>query len=379
MTTATQNPRGFAKLPAALPFFGAFLLIPLFIWCVRQGGAAPLLVPLMAWYSTPLLDAAFGKNTQSADPETPVSAMTAHRLVTLIWWPAQVALLIWALIYTTNTPGISAGAALATFFALGAMSGTIGIVFSHELLHQPSKIERWVADLQLASVLYSHFRSEHLLVHHQHVGTPRDTVTAPYGEGFWRFFMRVVPQGLKSAWRAETSRLHKSDRQSLDGKNPFWRYWGLQMIYVLAAITLGGWFGLGLFVFQAFVAIWQLEVINYIEHYGLTRKKLGAGRYERQASHHSWDNANRATNWFLINLQRHSDHHMHPNRRYPVLQHAGAQSAPQLPCGYAVMGFLALVPPLWRKRMNPRVKRWRAMYYPEITDWTPYNRRQFRA
>ncbi|MAX74591.1 MAG: alkane 1-monooxygenase, partial [Nioella sp.] len=112
----------------------------------------------------------------------------------------------------------------------------------------------------------------------------------------------------------------------------------------------------------------------YVEHYGLTRKHLENGRYEHVQPHHSWNASHRVTNWLLINLQRHSDHHYKPSRRFPLLQTYTDAEAPQLPFGYPVMTLMALVPPLWRRRMNPRVRAWRARYYPEITDWSAYNK-----
>ena len=153
---------------------------------------------------------------------------------------------------------------------------------------------------------------------------------------------------------------------------PFARYALLQGGMLLLAALLGGWVGLGLFVFQAFVAIWQLELVNYIEHYGLTRKHLGADKYEHVKPRHSWNASQQASNWLLINLQRHSDHHYTPDRRFPLLQSYTELDAPQLPYGYPVMTMAAMVPPLFRRIMNPRVRKWRAMYYPEITDWRPY-------
>ncbi len=138
------------------------------------------------------------------------------------------------------------------------------------------------------------------------------------------------------------------------------------------AFGLGGWVGLGLFAVQALSAIWQLELTNYIEHYGLTRKHLGEGRYEHVLPRHSWNADHRASNWLLINLQRHSDHHYRPDRRFPLLQTYSAEEAPQLPYGYPIMTMAALVPPLWRRMMNPRVRRWRAAHYPEIADWSAY-------
>jgi len=228
----------------------------------------------------------------------------------------------------------------------------------------------------LAMVLYSHFRSEHLQVHHRHVGTPRDPVTARYNEGFHRFFPRVLRGSFLSAFRAERDMLARKGRPWHDLKNPFFRYWALQAIMALLAVLLGGAVGLALFVWQAFVAVWQLELVNYIEHYGLTRKHLGGGKYEHVQPRHSWNAAHKASNWLLINLQRHSDHHYKPDRRFPLLQNYTEADAPQLPYGYPLMTMAAMVPPIWRRVMNPRVRRWRQMYYPEITDWQPYNRAQ---
>ena len=132
--------------------------------------------------------------------------------------------------------------------------------------------------------------------------------------------------------------------------------------------------GLLLWLYQALVAIWYLELINYVEHYGLTRKHLGEGRYEHVLPRHSWNSAHMASNWLLINLQRHSDHHYKPDRRYPLLQTYREEEAPALPSGYPVIAAAALIPPLWFRMMNPRVRKWRKMYYPEINDWGPYKR-----
>jgi len=158
--------------------------------------------------------------------------------------------------------------------------------------------------------------------------------------------------------------------------NPFWKFWALQAGCLVLAFVLGGWAGVALFLVQAGVAIWQLELVNYIEHYGLSREHLGEGKYEHVKPHHSWNASQRASNWLLINLQRHSDHHYKPDRRFPVLQTYDADTAPQLPFGYPVMTMAAMVPPLWRRMMNPKVRAWRKQYYPHITDWSAYNRQE---
>jgi alkane 1-monooxygenase len=154
--------------------------------------------------------------------------------------------------------------------------------------------------------------------------------------------------------------------------NPFWRYAALQGAMLLFALALGGWLGLVLFLVQAFTAIWQLELVNYVEHYGLTRRHLGEGKYEPVRPHHSWNSARKASNWLLINLQRHSDHHYKPDRPFPLLQTYGEDEAPQLPAGYPVMTAAAMVPPVWRRMMNPRVREWRRRHYPDIADWSAY-------
>ena len=92
------------------------------------------------------------------------------------------------------------------------ITGTVGINYSHELMHQKNALERWLGDILLAMVLYSHFRSEHLMVHHRYVGTPRDPVTARYNEGFHRFYPRVLIGSLKSSFRAEKEKLAKTGR-----------------------------------------------------------------------------------------------------------------------------------------------------------------------
>jgi alkane 1-monooxygenase len=199
-------------------------------------------------------------------------------------------------------------------------------------------------------------------------------VTARYNEGFHRMFFRVLGEGPGSAWRAEKQLLSRAGRTPLHASNPFWRYGALQLAALALAFAIGGWAGLALFVWQAFVAIWQLELVNYVEHYGLTRRHLGEGKYEPVQPRHSWNADHKVTNWMLINLQRHSDHHYKPDRRFPLLQTYSADEAPQLPVCYPGMTAMAMIPPLWRRRMNPRVRAWRRKYYPEISDWTDYNR-----
>ncbi len=355
----------------ALPFGLPLTLIPLMWVSGMVGGWTVLLVPLATWALYPMLDAAFGLNAANADPETPDGELLWHRVITWIWGPLQI-VTVFGVIAMLVRSDFALWEMLAVTFGLGIVAGAVGIVYAHELMHQGPTFERRLGDLLMTSVLYGHFRSEHLLVHHRYVCTPRDPVTARYNEGFYRFFARVLGQCFVSAWKAEAGKLAKAGLPFWVRANPFWRYAVLQGLFIAFAGLIGGWLGVVLFLLHAFVAIWQLELVNYIEHYGLARRHLGDGKYEHVQPRHSWNASHRVSNWFLINLQRHSDHHYKPDRRYPLLQNYAADEAPQLPFGYAVMGTLAMIPPLWRRRMNPRVRAWRSQFYPDIEDWTPY-------
>ncbi|MGJ8590556.1 MAG: alkane 1-monooxygenase [Yoonia sp.] len=368
------SPAQLAQIKRALPFALSFLLVPL-VWVTAFiGGWTVVLLPLVTWYLFSIIDSFLGLNLDNADPNATDDDLYWYRMITLLWMPAQFLTLFGLLWYVPQADHLGGWEKFLVFFGVGVMTGTIGINYAHELMHQKNKIERFWADALLAMVLYSHFRSEHLLVHHRYVATPRDPVTAHYNEGFHRFFPRVLRQSLRSSFRAEKALLARKDMPWTDRRNPFFRYWALQAAFLFLAFLLGGWVGLLLFLVQAGTAIWQLELVNYVEHYGLTRKHLGDGKYEHVHPRHSWNAAYRASNWLLINLQRHSDHHYKPDRRFPVLQNYGQEAAPQLPYGYPVMTVMAMMPRVWRRVMNPRVQKWREMYYPEITDWTAYNK-----
>jgi len=358
----------------ALPFWLSLLCVPAAWLGAVNGGWQVFLLPLVTWFLFDILDLLMGLNTANADPDTPESGLLWYRLITWAWFPIQFIMTFGLIWYVTRSDHLATWEQIALFSGIGITAGAVGIVYAHELMHQKNRWERLLGDLLLASVLYSHFRSEHLRVHHIHVGTPRDSVTARYNEGFHRFFWRVLRDSPPSAWRAEKALLARRGLTMSSRLNPFWAYGALQAAMLALALALGGWQGLGLFLVQAFVAVWQLELVNYLEHYGLTRRHLGDGRYEHVQPRHSWNAAHKASNWFLINLQRHSDHHFKPDRRFPLLQNWTDEHAPQLPYGYPLMAALALVPPLWRRVMNRRVRAWRRRWYPDIKDWSAYNK-----
>ena len=372
MTTTPIPDRAIPGPLGALPFWSSLTLVPVVWWAAVAGGWWVAAVPLWAWGAASLLDAVTGSEERNPDPDANAARLGAYRAVTLIWAPVQFATLFALISYAVRADHLGPLELIGLFFGMGVVSGTVGINYAHELMHRAPRLDRWLGDLLLAMVLYGHFRSEHLLVHHRYVATPRDPATARYNEGFHRFFPRVLIQSIRSARAAEAAMLARRGLKASDRRNPFWRYGALQGGMLVLAGLLGGLPGVGLFLVQAGVAIWQLELVNYIEHYGLTRRHLGEGRYEPVRPRHSWNSTRRASNWLLINLQRHSDHHYRPDRPFPLLQTYAADEAPELPAGYPVMTMAAMIPPLWRRMMNPRVRAWRHRHYPDIDDWAPY-------
>ncbi|MEM7488343.1 MAG: alkane 1-monooxygenase [Pseudomonadota bacterium] len=357
---------------SALPFWVSLTMVPIVWFGAVMGGAWVLTVPIYAWGLYSVVDRFAGLEEANADPNMERTGLGWYRAITLLWAPVQIATLFALIWYAIRADHLGGWELFGLFFGMGVLSGTVGINYSHELLHQKPKLDRWLGDILLASVLYSHFRSEHLLVHHRYVATPRDPVTARYNESFYRFYPRVLWQCLASAFAAEAAMLKRKGLPWWHRSNPFWRYAALQGAFLAAALAIGGWLGVALFLVQAGSAIWQLELVNYLEHYGLTRRHLGDGKYEPVRPHHSWNSAQKASNWLLINLQRHSDHHFKPDRPFPLLQTYEAEEAPQLPAGYPVMTVAAMMPPVWRRMMNPRVREWRRRFYPDIEDWSAY-------
>lgn len=358
---------------AALPFWMSLTFLPVVGVAAWYGGWVLAILPVYAFVAFSVLDAVSGLDPANADPDTEDSRLFWYRAVTLIWLPIQMVLIFGSLIWIRETDHLTGREPLYLMMGVGVITGAVGIVYAHELMHQKNRMERWLGEALMISVLYGHFVTEHLAVHHRHVATPRDPATARYNESFYRFFARVLVGSFRSAWRTDAERLARKDLPVWSAQNPFWRYLGGAVLMLVLAYGILGWAGVGLYCAQAFIAVLQLEQINYVEHYGLVRRHLGGGKFEPVAPRHSWNASHKITNYLLINLQRHSDHHYKPARRYPLLQTYSETDAPQLPFGYPLMVLLAYNPLLWRRVMNPRVRRWRSMYYPDIIDWSEYS------
>ena len=351
----------------ALFFVLPFLFIPLVIIAWLIGGVSIALIPLYGYFSVSLLDFVFGSAEQKE-----IRSNDDKRYSFILWiWPiVQFFLIFGSITAICNSNDWGLLEAIFLMISLGIITGAIGITFAHELMHKKSKLSKLLCDFLLGMVVYGHFRTEHLLVHHRFVGTKIDAVTARFNENFYSFFIRVLPGCYISAWKVERERLLKRKKKVFNLKNPFWIYFGLIVFFITISFIIGGLFGILLFLIQALIAIIHLEVVNYIEHYGLSRKLLNNGKYEMTKPHHSWNANHTVSNLLLINLQKHSDHHYNPGKSYQLLNSFDSNTAPQLQFGYPIMVLLSLFPNFWKKVMNPKVEEWRKKFYPEVSNWS---------
>jgi alkane 1-monooxygenase len=336
---------------AAFPFWFAYLLPPIVISSLVNRGWFTALPIVVIFGVLPIIDALAGEAPIRREmPE--VSSSAWFRAVTWTWVPVQIALIA-LLVGAVTTRAFTWAELIAATISVGATTGAIGMTFAHELIHRRHLHERFLGGVLLASVTYPHFAIEHVKGHHRNVGTPGDPATARLGEPLYGFLLRSVVEGVASAWQIERRRLLERRRRIWSVHNGMLRYAGIEAFIYAALATVFGPLAAGLFLGQSIVAIVILETINYVEHYGLVRKQIASGEYERVRPEHSWDSRYRAGNWLLINLPRHSDHHLVAAKRYQSLQLV--PDAPQLPGGYGAMFLLALAPPLWFRVMNPRV------------------------
>ena len=312
--------------------------------------------PLLILVIIPLIDLVAGLDP-SNPPDDVIEALEKdkyYRWVVISYLPLQYAgflLAVWTIAHGHLDLVDKIGLAVS----IGCIGG-IGINTAHELGHKRESVERWLSKIALAQSFYGHFYIEHNRGHHVRVATPEDPASARMGETFYTFWPRTVSGSFRSAWNLERKRYARRGRSPWHLGNDVLNAW------LMSAVLWGGviaWLGVGMIPFlliQGIVGFSLLEVINFMEHYGMLRQKVGVGerqRYERVDPSHSWNSNNIATNVLLYHLQRHSDHHANPTRRYQALRHF--EQSPQLPAGYATMIVLAYVTPLWRRVMDKRV------------------------
>ncbi|HEX7290172.1 MAG TPA: alkane 1-monooxygenase [Conexibacter sp.] len=331
-------------------------LLPFIAWGwaeVTGLGVAWWFGPILVFGVFSILDVLVGMDAENP-PDSIIKWLEQdryYRWCTYVFIPIQYAGLVFACwlwahgdLTTVDKIGLA--------FTMAMVSG-IAINTAHELGHKRASLERWLSKVALAQSGYGHFFIEHNRGHHVRVATPEDPASARLGESFWAFLPRTAWGSLRSSWELEVERLRRTGSGPWTYKNDILNAWAMTLALYVVLIAVFGWVVLPYLLIQSVVGASLLEVVNYLEHYGLQRQRREDGRYERTQPEHSWNSNNVASNVLLYHLQRHSDHHANPTRRYQALRHM--DDAPQLPTGYAGMIVLALVPPVWRRVMDHRL------------------------
>lgn len=342
--------------------FGLACLVPLLglaVALVPQGALLAAL-PLLLFGLVPLLDLWCGRSVGTLTPETAAALPRLGRFDLWLWlWVP----LHWAAVgvsVANMEERLATGTHTLLELGLLAVSvgmvGALGINVAHELMHRRGRAERALAEVLMMATSYTHFCVEHVLGHHRNVATPTDPATSRLGESAWAFLPRTILGGMRSAWRLEGERARRTGEAGTLRDRRLRYPLALALLWVAIGVGLGPW-ALVFFVAQGAVGVTLLELVNYVEHYGLSRRLVGPGVYERTTPFHSWNSSERVTNWLLFHLERHADHHAYASRPYFALRHV--DDSPQLPTGYAGMLLLAMIPPLWRRVMDPRVHAWR--------------------
>lgn len=323
---------------------------------------------LYAYLVIPLLDQLIGRDPNNVLKEEFEVLIQDRYFDVLVYSHVYIqwGLLFWGC-YVLGFDSPSPVAIIGLILSLGVYASSI-INVAHELGHRQHPWAQFHARLALLSVSYMHFVIEHNRGHHVHVATPRDPATSHKNQTVYAFWWQSVVGGYQSAWTLEAKRLERLGKSRWSTANEMIRFTVLPVLLLVvltAAFSLlaGQWVWIVpvYFVAQSLLAILSLECVNYIEHYGIVRRELTPGRFERVNPLHSWNANHFLSNLLLFQLQRHSDHHAFASRPYQVLRHF--EESPQLPFGYPVMILMSLVPPLWFYVMNKRLEQWQQRAY----------------
>jgi alkane 1-monooxygenase len=335
------------------------LTVPLTVWISFQGsGVWTFTALLYAFLLLPSLELIMGPNSQNLTEMQKEVVANDRYYDGLLWLlvAIQYGLLIyfiWSLSHGSREFGSLEWWGMV--LSMGVICSILGINVGHELGHRTDRFSQFLAKALLVTSLYTHFFIEHNRGHHRNVATPDDPATARKSEWMQTFYFRAVFMAWWSGWKLEAQRLQRKGHSVFHWTNEFIQLQFVQWSLLVAVVYFAGWkVGLAWFVAGMFGGF-LLEVVNYIEHYGLQRKKITDNRYERVQPHHSWNSDHVLGRIMLFELTRHSDHHHQPHKPYQLLD--SVDHAPQLPTGYPGMMVLCLIPPLFFAIMNPRLER----------------------
>lgn len=248
--------------------------------------------------------------------------------------------------------GTGLGGHLSTLVVTGLMIGLIGTITGHELTHRTWEpvsllVGRWL----LAFSFDTSFSIEHVYGHHRYVSTLQDPATAPRGRNVYHHIAASTIKGNISAWQIEARRLGRKGQRVISFHNAVIRGYLMSVLLVICAALIGGAPTALFLIACAVFGKSLLEIVNYMEHYGLVRHP--ASRVEPR---HSWNTNRRISSWTMFNLTRHSHHHAQGSVPYHALK--PFPKAPMMISGYLTTILIALIPPLWQGLMIPRLQAW---------------------
>ncbi|MFZ4080197.1 MAG: alkane 1-monooxygenase [Pirellula sp.] len=335
-------------------YLASFLVPALAALGLTLGGPWAWMTVAGVFIAIPSLDAWFGVQDGNWDDPTAQKAR-GNRFYSIILYahlPIQILLILY-LGYVWNHSNAPWLIRLGWVLSVMLSTGGIGITVAHELIHRKTSWERWIGKWILMTVLYMHFAIEHVRGHHAQVATENDPASAPQGMNVYRFILGTIPAQWLSAWHLEAKRLKKHGRSNLSFRNEMLWYVVIQASWLALITYLFGISFLPAYLAVASLSFLLLEIINYVEHYGLRRHRADHGRWEAVSEAHSWNSNHRVSRMMLFELSRHSDHHMSAEKPYQILR--TEEASPQMPNGYPGMVLLALVPPLWFSIMDRRL------------------------
>tara|TARA_B100000686_G_scaffold338647_1_gene411468 strand:- start:928 stop:1932 length:1005 start_codon:yes stop_codon:yes gene_type:complete len=266
--------------------------------------------------------------------------------------PAMFLLFYLSLIKISNVE-ISSLGAIAIGLGTGIAGGAIGITTAHELIHRKSKTMRGFGISLLVLCLYGHFRIEHIYGHHIHVATKNDPATARKGENFYSFLIRCIITGVISAWNIEKNILISKKLPVIGIKNRMFHYLIFQVLLISVSYYISGIKGIIYILFHSAISIILLELVEYIQHYGLERKRTNQTSVESYNHSHSWNSRHSVADWSTFNLGLHSEHHSIANKPYPLLTQD--KKVREMPANYPTMILMALIPPIWFKVIDQKI------------------------
>ncbi|WP_321362734.1 alkane 1-monooxygenase [uncultured Celeribacter sp.] len=284
-------------------------------------------------------------------PETPEAEFPDANALSTVLALSHFALLplaVWAL----SNGQLAFWERLFVFLGMGLFFGQVSNSNAHELVHRSDRTLRRLGTWVYITLLFGHHATAHVRVHHRYAATARDPNSAPLGMSYYRFLPRAWFGSFRAGLRAENVLRKRTGSTDL---HPYVLYVGGAAACLALAYIIGGFTGVFKYMLLAGYASSQLMLSDYVQHYGLRRREISPGKFEPVAAGHSWNSPQWFTSFLMLNAPRHSDHHAHPMKPYPALEMT--EDMPQLPRSLPAMATLALIPPLWRKVMDPRVTR----------------------